>query len=165
MYLAALTVNLRVLKVAALLFFYLFCLGLDMLTIEGGGLSMNTSALEVGGALCRIGSLIGRALLGNAYSLAFPVISWFIRLLSYLLHRPAKRSSFDKRLHKWKTIGLPHILPIDWIYKWLKASLVRSDFLIVMNILFSIFPIEKYAGNGMGTWYTGYVPLPSYSCT
>jgi len=52
MYLVALPVALRVLKVTALLFFYLFCLGLDMLTIEGRGLSMNTSALEVSGALC-----------------------------------------------------------------------------------------------------------------
>ena len=64
MYLATLLVALRVLKVTALLFFCLFCLGLDMLTIEGGGLSMNTSALEVGGALCRIGSLIGGPTVG-----------------------------------------------------------------------------------------------------
>ena len=52
MYFVALPVVLRVLKVTALLFFYLFCLGLDMLTIEGRGISMNTSALEVSGALC-----------------------------------------------------------------------------------------------------------------
>jgi len=89
------------------------------------------------------------------------MISWFIRLLSYLFLRPTRRFSFDKRLHRWKTIGSPHILPIDWIYKWLIASLVCSYFLIVMNILLSIFPIEKYAGNGMGTWYTSYVPLPT----
>ena len=102
---------------------------------------------------------IGLALLGNAYSPTFPMISWFIMLLIYLLLRLARRSSFDKRLQRWKTIGSPHILPIDWIYKWLIASLVCSDFLIVMNIPFSIFPIEKYVGNGMGTWYTSYVPL------
>ena len=98
----------------------------------------------------------------TAWRCLLPFISFYLlvhQALSSLLLRLARRSSFDKRLQRWKTIGSPHILPIDWIYKWLIASLVCSDFLIVMNIPFSIFPIEKYVGNGMGTWYTSYVPL------
>lgn len=64
MYLVALTVALRVSGVTALLFFCLFCLGLDMLSVEGGGAAVNTSALEVGGAICRVGSLIGGSAVG-----------------------------------------------------------------------------------------------------
>ena len=64
MYLVALTVALRVSGVTALLFFCLFCLGLDMLSVKVGGVAVNTSALEVGGAICRVGSLIGGSAVG-----------------------------------------------------------------------------------------------------
>lgn len=35
--------------------FYLFCLGLGWISIEGGGALMNTLASEVGGAICIVG--------------------------------------------------------------------------------------------------------------
>ena len=35
-----------------------------MLSVKVGGVAVNTSALEVGGAICRVGSLIGGSAVG-----------------------------------------------------------------------------------------------------
>nr|POE75004.1 hypothetical protein CFP56_65034 [Quercus suber] len=84
-------------------------------------------------------------------------VARFIGLLSPLLLSPAKGSSFYRRLHRWQTIGYPHILAIDGIL----VSNVCSPLITRMDILFSIFLIEKDARNGMDTWYANYVPLPT----
>ena len=54
-YLAAFPVTFKVSVVTALLFLCLFGLGLDWLSVGGGGTLVVTSSLELGCALCTVG--------------------------------------------------------------------------------------------------------------
>jgi len=54
-YLATFPVAFKVSVVTALLFLYLFGLGLDWLSVRGGGAFAITSSLELGCALCTVG--------------------------------------------------------------------------------------------------------------
>ena len=54
-YLAAFLVAFKVSVVTALLFLYLFDLGLDWLSVGGGGALVVKSSLELGCALCTVG--------------------------------------------------------------------------------------------------------------
>ena len=63
-------------------------------------------------------------------------------------------------MHRWQSTRSPHILAIDRLYNGVIAISVCSPFVASIDILFSIFPVEKDIGNGMTTWYANYVPLP-----
>ena len=61
----------------------------------------------------------------------------------------------------WQSTRSSYILAINGLYNGVLAINVGNPFVASINILFKIFLVEKYTGNGMTTCYASYVPLPT----